>query len=233
MMTNKSNTFTIKDWDASDRPREKLRLHGVQSLSNAELLAIIIGSGVSGESAVDLMKRLLGNHQQQLHELYRISLSELQKIRGIGKVKAVKIKAALALGVRMASEGAQEKPTVSSSQAAFELLQNDLYQLDHEQFWILYLNRANRLIEKRLQSKGGIAQTVVDIRLVMKRALENSAVSLIVAHNHPSGNLKPSQSDRQLTQKIQKAASYLDITVLDHLILSEKTYFSFADNQLL
>lgn len=226
-------SFTIKDWDVSDRPREKLIRKGTKALSNAELLAIIIGSGISGESAVRLMQRLLKGSNHKLINIYQQSIEELTQWRGIGEAKAIKIKAALALGVRYSSEEVSRLPNIGNSQAAFDYLKEDLSVLDHEQFWVLYLNQAHRLVEKKQLSKGGINQTTVDIRLLFKRALELGAVAFIIAHNHPSGRLVPSASDVQLTKQIQKAASFLDVKLLDHLILSEKKYFSFADNQKL
>ena len=226
-------TLSIKDWDASDQPREKMLEQGVHSLSNAELLSIIVGSGVPGASAVILMKNLLSETENKLNPLYQQSVKELTQWHGIGIAKAVKIKAALALGVRFSSENTQQKPQIQNSQTAFEFLRAALSHLDHEQFWVLYLNRAHRLLEKKQLSKGGIAQTVVDVRLLFKRALEVGAVTFIIAHNHPSGHLIPSASDMDLTRQIQKAAHFLNIELLDHLILSEKKYFSFADNHKL
>lgn len=201
-------------------------------MSNAELLSIIVGSGVPGASAVTLLKNLLSETENKLNPLYQQSVKELTQWHGIGIAKAVKIKAALALGVRFSSENTQQKPQIQNSQTAFEFLLAALSHLDHEQFWVLYLNRAHRLLEKKQLSKGGIAQTVVDVRL-FKRALEVGAVAFIIAHNHPSGHLIPSASDMDLTRQIQKAAHFLNIELLDHLILSEKKYFSFADNHKL
>lgn len=233
MQPKTKKSLTIKEWDVADQPREKMIEKGVNGLSNAELLAIIVGSGVAGASAVKLMQNLLQASDNKLIQLYQQSIEELVQWHGIGQVKAIKIKAALALGVRYSSETTTRKPQMNQSQKAFEFLQSDLAYLDHEQFWVLYLNQAHRLLEKKQLSKGGIAQTVVDIRLLFKRALELGAVALIIAHNHPSGRLVPSASDFNLTRKIQKAASFLDINLLDHLIISEKKYFSFADNQKL
>ena len=225
--------LTIKEWDSADQPREKLLEKGVNSLSNSELLAIIVGSGVAGASAVALMQSLLKQTNNKLNPLYKQSIKELTQWHGIGQVKAIKIKAALTIGVRYASEATNKKRQINNSQKAFECIQSELAHLDHEQFWILYLNQAHRLLEKRQLSKGGIAQTVVDIRLIFKKALELGAVAFIIAHNHPSGRLDPSISDLKLTRRIQKAASFMDIKLLDHLIVSEKKYFSFADNQKL
>ena len=225
--------LTIKEWDSADQPREKLLEKGVNSLSNSELLAIIVGSGVAGASAVALMQSLLKQTNNKLNPLYQQSIKELTQWHGIGQVKAIKIKAALVLGVRYASEATNKKQKINNSQKAFQCLQSELAHLDHEQFWILYLNQAHRLLKKRQLSKGGIAQTIVDIRLILKKALELGAVAFIIAHNHPSGRLYPSISDLKLTRRIQKAASFMDIKLLDHLIVSEKKYFSFADNQKL
>ncbi|MBT6567519.1 MAG: DNA repair protein RadC [Flavobacteriales bacterium] len=233
MNPNKERSLTIKDWDLTDRPREKLLQKGVSALSNAELLAIIIGSGRPGLSAVDLMKNLLSTSEHRLQQLNQKSIAEFTKFDGIGTAKAVKIKAALGLASRFSTEGILDRPAIQSSAMAFQFFRDDLSALDHEQFWVLYLNQAHRSVGKLQLSKGGIAETVVDLRLLFKRALELNATAIIMAHNHPSGNLTPSASDRNLTQRVRKAAGFFDIKLLDHLILSGKKYFSFADKQLL
>ncbi len=233
MNLNKEQKLTIKDWDLPDRPREKLLQKGVPALSNAELLAIIIGSGRPGLSAVDLMKNLLSTAEHRLQQLNQKSIAELTKFNGVGTAKAVKIKAALGLASRFSTEGVLDRPVIQSSAMAFQFFRDDLAALDHEQFWVMYLNRAHRSVGKLQLSKGGIAETVVDLRLLFKRALELNATAIIMAHNHPSGNLTPSASDHNLTQRVRKAAGFFDIKLLDHLILSGKKYFSFADKQLL
>ena len=233
MNSSKKTSLTIKEWDLTDRPREKLLNLGVPSLSNAELLAIIIGSGLPGMSAVAIMKKLLSDSDNQLPKLAQKSVPELLRINGIGPAKAVKIKAALGLATRYSNEGVKELPSIQSSQAAFEIVSNTLGYLDHEEFWVLYLNQANRLLGKFQLSKGGISQTVVDLRLLFKRAIEWNATAIILAHNHPSGNLTPSASDKNVTQKIKKAAALLDIRLLDHIIIAAEKYLSFADKELL
>lgn len=233
MNSSKKSSLTNKEWDLTDRPREKLLNLGVPSLSNAELLAIIIGSGLPGMSAVAIMKKLLSDSDNQLPKLAQKSVPELLRINGIGPAKAVKIKAALGLATRYSNEGVKELPSIQSSQAAFEILSNTLGYLDHEEFWVLYLNQANRLLGKFQLSKGGISQTVVDLRLLFKRAIEWNATAIILAHNHPSENLTPSASDKNVTQKIKKAAALLDIRLLDHIIIAAEKYLSFADKELL
>lgn len=184
-------------------------------------------------SAVAIMKKLLSDSDNQLPKLAQKSVPELLRINGIGPAKAVKIKAALGLATRYSNEGVKELPSIQSSQAAFEILSNTLGYLDHEEFWVLYLNQANRLLGKFQLSKGGISQTVVDLRLLFKRAIEWNATAIILAHNHPSGNLTPSASDKNVTQKIKKAAALLDIRLLDHIIIAAEKYLSFADKELL
>ena len=200
MCPNKERNLTIKDWDLTDRPRKKLLQKGVSALSNAELLAIIIGSGRPGLSAVDLMKNLLSTSEHRLQQLNQKSIAEFTKFDGIGMAKAVKIKAALGLASRFSTEGILDRPAIQSSAMAFQFFRDDLSALDHEQFWVLYLSRAHRSVGKLQLSKGGIAETVVDLWLLFKRALELNATAIIMAHNHPSGNLTPSASDRNLTQ---------------------------------
>lgn len=233
MNTPSKKALTIKEWDLTDRPREKLLNLGVPALSNAELLALVIGSGLPGMSAVAIMKKLLRDADHQLQKLAQKSIPELLKIKGIGPAKAVKIKAALGLATRYSIESTKELRSIQTSHTAFELLHTTLGYLDHEEFWVLYLNQANRLLGQFQLSKGGISQTVVDVRLLFKRAIEWNATAIILAHNHPSGNLTPSASDKNVTQKIKKAADLLDIRLLDHIIISAEKYLSFADKQLL
>ena len=226
-------SLPITEWSLDDRPREKLLLKGNAALSDAELIAILIGSGSREESAVGLAKRVLQHNKNNLNQLARLSINELKKFKGIGEAKAVSIVAALELGRRRRLETALETPKISSSRNAFELLQPVIGDLNHEEFWVLYLNNANKVLRKKQLGKGGFTGTVVDIRVLYKNALEISATSVILSHNHPSGKLKPSQSDLDLTVKIQKAGQVLDIQVLDHLIIAENLYFSFADDEVL
>lgn len=232
-MSQSSKKITIKDWDASDRPREKLHQHGASYLSNAELFAILFGSGSSKESAVDLMKRVLQSVDNNLLKLHKIPLEYLIKFNGIGKAKGVKLKAALELSKRVDQHQKDKSPVLNYSKIVYEQIRHELSLLDHEEFWVLYLNQSSKLLEKFRLSQGGITQTVVDIRLALKRAFEVGATALILVHNHPSGNLKPSEHDKELTRKFKKATSYVDLKVLDHLIVSEKGYFSFADEEII
>ncbi len=232
-MANDKLPFSIKNWATEDRPREKLMAKGRLSLTDAELLAILIGSGNSRESAVDLSKKILSSTQNNLNRLGKLSLKQLTSFNGIGEAKAVTIIAAMELGRRRRGEEALEKLKITSSSSVFEVLQPVIGELDHEEFWILYLNNSNKIIEQFQISKGGITGTLVDVRITLRKALELGAVSLILAHNHPSGNLNPSEADKQLTRKLKTAAESLDIKILDHIIVTEKSYFSFADEGLL
>jgi DNA repair protein RadC len=202
-------------------------------LSNAELIAILIGSGSPKESAVDLMKRVLQSVDNNLLKLHKMPLEHLVKFNGIGMAKAVIIKAALELSKRLGQHQKDKSPVLNYSKLVYEQIRHELALLDHEEFWVLYLNQSSKLLEKFRLSQGGITQTVVDIRLALKRAFEVGATALILVHNHPSGNLKPSGHDKELTQKFKEAASYVDLRVLDHLIVSEKGYFSFADEEII
>ena len=225
--------FTIKNWAIDDRPREKLLQKGKLSLTDAELIAILIGSGSREGSAVELSKKILSKNQNNLNLLGKQSVTQLMQFKGIGEAKAISIIAAMELGRRRRSEEAIENVKISSSNSVFEVLQPILGDLPHEEFWILYLNNANKIIETFQISKGGITGTLVDVRITLRKALELGAVSLILAHNHPSGNLNPSEADKQLTQKLKTAAESMDIKILDHLIVTEKSYFSFADEGLM
>jgi len=232
-MSKERTSTSIKNWKEDDRPREKLLLKGKSTLSDAELIAILIGSGNRQESALDLAKRILITNQNNLNELGRLSVNDLTQFKGIGEAKAISIITALELGRRRRLEEALERPKITSSQAAFDIMQPIIGELNHEEFWILYLNNSNKIIYKNQLSSGGITGTLVDIRLLFKKALELSAVGIILCHNHPSGNLKPSHSDKDLTQKITEAGKTLDIKILDHLIITEKAYFSFSDSNLI
>tara|TARA_R110000868_G_scaffold3388_10_gene21936 strand:+ start:9514 stop:10212 length:699 start_codon:yes stop_codon:yes gene_type:complete len=232
-MQEKPTSFSIKNWSQDDQPREKLLYKGKAVLSDAELVAILIGSGNKEESAVDLSKRILASVDNNLSELGKLSIKQLMVFKGIGEAKAISIAAALELGRRRRGEDALEKKKIASSSSVFELMQPIIGELQHEEFWIIYLNNSNKVIHKNQLSKGGITGTLVDVRLVLKQALEVGATGLILAHNHPSGTLKPSEADKQLTNKLKLASESLDIKVLDHLIVTEKAYFSFADENLL
>ncbi len=232
-MSEKPSTFSIKNWSLDDRPREKLLNKGKAALSDAELVAILIGSGNRQESAVDLCKRILASVDHNLSALGKLSIKQLMEFKGIGEAKAITIVAALELGRRRRGEEALQLNKIESSQSVFELMQPIIGELPHEEFWIVYVNNSNKVIQKNQLSKGGITGTLVDVRLALKTAIEVGAVGLILAHNHPSGTLKPSEADRQITQKLKTAAESLDIKVLDHLIITEKAYFSFADEGML
>ena len=225
--------MTIKSWALDDRPREKLLTKGKAVLSDAELIAILIGSGNREESAVALSKRILKSIDGNINELAKLSVEKLTSFKGIGEAKAIAIITALELGKRRQMEIALEKPKITSSKAVFNLMQPIIGDLEHEEFWVLFLNNSNKVLTKNQISKGGITATIVDVRLLFKKALEFASVGIIVCHNHPSGKLEPSNADKQLTQKIKKAGDTLDIKLLDHLIITEKTYFSFADEGLM
>jgi len=232
-MAFSSKSFSIKNWSEDDRPREKLIHKGKSSLSDAELLAILIGSGNREESAVELCKKILHSSENSLHKLAKSNLKQLQAFKGIGEAKAISIMAALELGKRREAEPLEEFDKITSSKDVFRIMHPYIGDLDHEQFWILMLNNSNKVTYKFPLSKGGITATMVDTRLLFKRVLAQGATALILAHNHPSGTLQPSQADKTITQKIQKAGELLDIKVLDHIIVTEKTYFSFADESIL
>ena len=232
-MEDSNTSFSIKAWNEDDRPREKLLLKGKVALSDAELIAILIGSGNRQESAVALSQRILNSVANNLGELGKLSPNGLMDFKGMGEAKAVTIVAALELGRRRRSQEALERQKITSSASVFELLQPVIGDLPHEEFWAVYLNNGNKVLQTLQLSKGGITGTIVDIRLTLKTALQLGAVAIILAHNHPSGTLKPSASDTQFTKKIKLAGESLDIKILDHLIITEKAYFSFADEQLL
>ena len=232
-MNKKKSFFSIKSWSVEDRPREKLLIKGKNSLSKAELVAILIGSGNKDESAVDLSKRILASVNFSLHELGKLTVKKLTKFKGIGEAKAITIVSALELSRRRRSERALIKKKIDSSRSVFELMQPIIGELFHEEFWVIYLNSSNKVLMKSFLSKGGITSTSVDLRLILKSALQIGAVGLVLAHNHPSGALRPSGADKNITKKIKQAAEILDIKVVDHLIITENSYFSFADKRLL
>ncbi|WP_442265458.1 RadC family protein [Tenacibaculum sp. ZS6-P6] len=225
--------LSIKSWAIDDRPREKLLNHGKTIVTNAELIAILIGSGNRTESAVELSKRILSSVNNNLNDLAKLSIQELMRFKGIGEAKAISIITALELGKRRHFEEGKDVFKIKSSNNVFNLMQSIVGDLPHEEFWVVYLNNSNTVLDKYQISKGGLVSALVDIRLIYKKALELAAVGIILIHNHPSGKLSPSTSDIQLTEKIKKAGVALDIKVLDHLIITEKDYFSFADEGML
>jgi len=222
----------IRSWAEEDRPREKLLLKGAHVLSDAELIGILIGSGVPGESAVDVAKAILKSVDNNLNELGKLSVTDLKKFKGIGEAKAITIVSALELAKRRRVAEVKQKEKISGSKDVYEYFHH-LADLRSEEFWVMYLNRANKIITGQKISQGGITGTVADIRLIFKSALDNFACSIVLCHNHPSGNLAPSNEDKTLTQKIKQAGQMLDINILDHVIVSDAGYFSFADEGLL
>ncbi len=223
----------INQWAEDDRPREKFLLKGKSTLSDSELLAILIGSGSRNESAVQLCQRILASTNNNLNQLGKVSVQQLIQFKGIGEAKAISIVAALELGRRRRDEETVELLKITSSKAVFQLMQPIIGELPHEEFWVLYLNNANKIIYKSQVSKGGLTGTVVDSRVVFKLALEHNATAVILSHNHPSGKLQASQADIHLTKALQQAGKSLEIQVLDHIIVTEKDYFSFADEGML
>jgi len=228
-MSNETNYRSIQDWAEADRPREKLLLKGRQSLSDAELIAILLGSGSIGESAVGLAQRILGSVENNLHELGKRSIKDLQRFKGIGEAKAISIAAALELGRRRQITDLRDRPRISSSRDAYNVIAPFLSDLHHEEFWLLFLNKACEVLARERLSTGGTAGTVADVKIAFKQALDARASAMIAVHNHPSGNLKPSDADMDLTRKMKEAGKILDLPLLDHLIVSERGYYSFAD----
>ena len=225
--------FPIRSWSEDDKPREKLLLKGKTALSDAELIAILIGSGSRNESAVSLSQRILASVDHNLNALGKLTVAQLNNFKGIGDAKAIAIQAAMELGRRRRIEEAIELQKVTSSKTIFDVMQPIIGELSYEEFWIIYLNNANKIISKSQLSKGGITGTVVDVRLVFKTALELGAVAIILSHNHPSGTLTPSESDKQITRKLKTGGEQLDIKILDHIIVTENQYFSFSDAGIL
>jgi DNA repair protein RadC len=223
----------IKAWAEDDRPREKLLLKGKSVLSDAELLAIILGSGTAKVSAVDLSKQILNSCDQNLNELGKLSISDLKKFKGVGDAKAITISAAMELARRRRSDQLIKKKKVTSSQDAYQYLYPLLADLPHEEFVVVLLNRGNKIMTHKTISRGGVSGTVADAKIIFQIALEKLASSIILAHNHPSGNLTASQADIRLTEKLKEGASLLDLQVLDHLIIGDENYLSFADDGLL
>ncbi len=229
---NKPST-SIKNWAIDDRPREKLLAKGAAVLSNSELLAILINNGSKNKSAVELAKEILKQGHDNLNELGKLSLSDFKQVKGIGEAKAIIITAALELGRRRQASAALEKTVVRSSRDIAAYLQATLKDYSYEVFAVVFLNRANKINHFEIISKGGITGTVADPRIILKKALEEDATSIVLCHNHPSGNLKPSRADEELTKKIKEAAAYFDIKIIDHIIVSEDGFYSFADEGIL
>jgi DNA repair protein RadC len=224
---------SIKNWSEDERPREKMQMKGPASLSDAELLAILISSGTKEKSALDLARDILALAHNNLHELGRLGLMELQKTKGIGEARAITIAAALELGRRRQLGEGLQRPTITQSADAAEIAIPLLRDLSHEVFCVLYLNQANRVIRHEIISSGGLTGTVADIRIILKNALLQNANKLIIAHNHPSGNLQPSAADKELTRKLKEAGESMDIKLLDHLIVAETNYLSMADEGII
>jgi DNA repair protein RadC len=225
-------SFPIKSWAEDDKPREKLMNKGKTALSDAELIAILIGSGSRNESAVQLSKKILASVDNNLNALGKLTIPQLITFKGIGEAKAITILAATELGRRRRAEETIELKKITSSKEVFHLMQPIIGELSHEEFWVLYLNNANKVIYKSQISKGGITGTVADTRIIFKIALEQNAVGLILTHNHPSGNLKPSDADISITKKLKTAARQLDFTILDHIIITENGHYSFKDEEI-
>jgi DNA repair protein RadC len=226
-------SLKITDWAVEDRPREKMIRYGTSALSDAELLGILISSGTREKSAVDLGRELLARVNNNLNALGKLTIADLVKTHGIGNARAVAIAAALELGRRRKLAEIPAVFQIKCSKDVADIFQPILADLLHEEFWILFLNRSNRVIARMKLSQGGISGTVTDVRMIMKKAVEYLSSGIIVCHNHPSGNLSPSESDSKITRKIKEAGELLDIQLLDHLIISDKDYYSFADNGLI
>lgn len=233
MKKEKTEFLNIKRWAAEDRPREKLLLKGKAALTDAELIAILLGTGTAAMSAVDVAKAILEAVGNDLNELARLTVKDLMKIKGVGEAKAITIVSALELGRRRKDLLGEEKPKISGSKDIYDLLKAELLDIPHEAFWIVLLNRANRVIKKHQISQGGVAGTVADPKIIFKIALEELASGVILAHNHPSGNLTASQSDIDLTRKLKESGKLLEIQILDHIIVAGKKYMSFADEGLI
>jgi DNA repair protein RadC len=225
----KSGKLSIKNWAEADRPREKLLEKGRQTLSDAELIAILLGSGTKELSAVELAKKILHQTGNDLNKLGKLSIKELMQHKGIGEAKAITIAAALELGRRRKDTDSKQQAVIKSSKEAYEFISPYLSDLHHEEFWAIYLSRNNTVIYQSKIGQGGINATIADIRIILKTAIEHLASGIIICHNHPSGNIKPSESDITLTQKIKEAAKLMDINLIDHIIFTDKSYFSFAD----
>lgn len=223
----------ISNWAEEDRPREKLLLKGRQALTDSELIAILIGSGSPNESAVDLSKRILASAENNLNALAKLTIKELQKFHGIGEAKSISIAAALELGRRRQATISLKKPIIRSSRDAYNILNAVLGDLPNEAFWTLYLNQKNEVIHKECISVGGVSGTVADVRIIMQKAVQQLATGIIISHNHPSGSLKPSQADINITKRIKEAGKVLDVKLLDHIIVGDQAYLSFSDEGMI
>ncbi len=230
---NEYKSHALKTWAVEDRPREKGLANGIQYLTDTELLAILLGSGTKYMTVVELARLMLKRAGNNLHDLGRQTVGDLVKIKGVGPAKAISVLAAMELGRRRNGTHQPEKTPVKSSETVYNLFQPILGDLEHEEFWLLMLNRANRVLSKFKVSQGGLSGTVIDTRIILKKALDNLASSIIVCHNHPSGNNKPSDADVKITEKLKKASEMLEIKMLDHVIIADKSYFSFADEGLI
>ncbi len=231
---NKTSTYenkrlTIKEWSVQDRPREKYARNGAAALTDAELIAILFRTGNASESAVELAKRLLSSSNNSLNELSEKTLRELSENKGIGQAKAMALLTAFEIGRRVRAEKVEQKPQIQSSMDVVNFMQNKIAYLNHEEFWVLYLNNANLILKTAQISKGGITSTEVDTRIVMQEAVVQKATQLILCHNHPSGSVRPSRTDINLTEKISKAAKIMDIALVDHIIIHREKYYSFAE----
>lgn len=225
--------LSIRNWALEDRPREKLLSKGIQSLSDSELIALLIGSGTKKVSAVDLARQILKTANNSINKLAKFSVADLKKHKGIGEARAISIVAALELGKRRNSDDTKEQVKITCSQDAFHMLFPVLADLPHEEFWVLFLNRSNKVMNKQKISQGGITGTVTDIRMILKTALETLSTSIILCHNHPSSNPQPSEADINITRKLKESSAVMDIALLDHIIIAGNGYFSFADENLL
>ena len=225
--------ISVKDWALEDRPREKLMLNGALALSDSELLAILIGAGTREKSAVDVCKDILADVDNDINKLARHAVSDLTKYKGIGPAKAITIVAALELGRRRKNTGAKEIKKITCSRDAYQVLYPKLTDLNHEEIWALFLNRSNRVESTMRVSEGGISSTVLDVRLVLREALNRYASGIILAHNHPTNNCMPSEQDIRITAKLKEAAKIMDVSLLDHLILCGDNYYSFADENMM
>ncbi len=228
-----STYLKITHWAEEDRPREKLLLKGKVALSDAELIAILLGSGTVSVSAVELAKQILQSVDNNLNDLAKLSIKDLKKFKGIGEAKAISIVSALELGRRRKESEPTKRPRITSSQNVYDVMAPHLMDLPHEEFWILMLNKANVVIKKEQVSMGGVSGTIADPKIIFKKAVESLASAVILIHNHPSGNLKPSQADVILTRKLKEGGKLLDIPVLDHLIFTDESYYSFADEGMM
>lgn len=225
--------LTIKEWSVQDRPREKYARNGAASLSDAELIAILFRTGNASESAVELAKRLLSSSNNSLNELSEKTLHELSETKGIGQAKAMALLTAFEIGRRIRAEKVEEKPIIKSSLDVVNLMQNKIAYLDHEELWVIYLNQSSRILGVAQINKGGIASTEVDVRIVLQQAVVKKSTQIILCHNHPSGSIRPSKADIQLTEKTRKAANLLDVMLVDHIIIHRERYFSFVEEGML